>query len=405
MKILVKIADIALAVVCCIIFALVSFGEIYIPSSITFYGGTNETDFLEIYKIKESSDDIITVSSLENSFKSADVSLFGVIPVGKINAMSTDRKYVAVGGDIIGIRMYTEGLLVVGVEDVATQEGSVSPGRDCGITEGDIITQVNDEIVLSSNDFINAVNASKGDNISVTVDRNGKIYYYSLKPVYSEAEGKYRCGLWLRDSTAGIGTLTFTDVQTGMFACLGHAVCDSDTGAVLPVGEGDILTASVSGCTPGEKGTTGQIKGSFTNNVIGKLYDNNEFGVYGMLSGDIYTDGELYPVASQSEIRTGNAQIISTVTQDGKKTYDIEIEKITYSNEKTSRSMVIRVTDPELLELTGGIVQGMSGSPIIQDGMLVGAVTHVFLNDPEKGYAIFAETMLGEEERIFASVE
>ena len=229
-----------------------------------------------------------------------------------------------------------------------------------------------------------------------------KKYDYILTPVYSETEGKYRCGLWLRDSTAGIGTLTYADPLNGMFATLGHAICDSETKSVLPVGEGDILSAEISGITKGDKGITGQIKGNFGNEILGSLLENNEFGVYGTFSDKDIMYGELVPVASQTEIKAGNAQILCNADGNGIESYDIEIEKITYSQSKTSRSMVIEITDEDLIGKTGGIVQGMSGSPIIQDGMLVGAVTHVFLNDPTRGYAIFAETMLSESDRIFS---
>lgn len=405
MKKIVKTVDGILAILCCILFILISFGSVYAPEEITFYDGTNEVELLHIFTISKTDEDIMTASTAGAPSGKADVSLFGFVPVSQVNAQSEKRKTVTVGGDVIGIRLYTEGLLVVGLDDVATADGNGSPGRDCGICEGDVITQANGKSVTSASEFAKIIAGSEGKEVKLTIRRNGETIPLTLTPVYSEAEGKYRCGVWLRDSTAGIGTLTFVDDETGMFASLGHAICDSDTGSVLPVGNGDILTATVTGCTPGEKGKTGQIKGTFTQNVIGKLMENNEFGVYGTVSETSAVSGEKYAVASQAEIKTGDAQIITTVGNDGPQFYDIEIEKITYSSEKASRSMVIEITDPELLAVTGGIVQGMSGSPIIQDGMLVGAVTHVFLNDPTRGYAVFAETMVSEAERIFMNAE
>ncbi len=400
MKKIIKFADILLSAVCFIIFTLIILGTIYIPENVIFYDGNTAAEFLSVFKIKEENADIITVSTVNDTGGKADVSLFGIIPVGKVNAEKHERTYVRVGGDVIGIRLYTEGLLVVGMEDVASKDGSYCPGKDSGVEIGDIITKINDKTVHSVSDFSNVIEGCGGDFVNLEIKRENEIYLCVMKPVYSDSEGKYRCGLWLRDSTAGIGTLTFADVNTGMFASLGHAICDSDTQAILPVGEGDILGAEINGCTPGEKGVTGQIKGSFTDEVLGTLIENNEFGVYGTFSDVSVISGEEYPVASQSEIKPGKAQIISTVDGGGKDYYDIEIEKITYSNDKTSRSMVIKVTDEELLGVTGGIIQGMSGSPIIQNGMLVGAVTHVFLNDPTRGYGIFAETMLSEEYRL-----
>lgn len=405
MKKLIKTADAVLSVICAAIFVLISVGTQYIPDRVTFYNENKNINLLRIYQVKESRSNIITVSNINHEISDAEVSLFGIIPMGKVNAVHSERKYVGVGGDIIGIRMYTDGLMVVGIEDVDTAYGIICPGATCGIAEGDIITKINGENVVSSSAFGKIIASGGGESVVLTVKRQGNEFEVSMQPVYSESEKKFRCGLWLRDSTAGIGTLTFYDFENNMFASLGHAICDSDTNHIIPVGDGDILGAQVKGCTPGEKGTTGQIHGSFTSEVKGQLTDNNEFGVYGTFTDEMFADSEMYPVASQTEIETGDAKIITTVTAEGKKEYDIEIEKITYSNESSSRSMVIRVTDPELLSITGGIVQGMSGSPIIQNGMLVGAVTHVFLNNPECGYAVFAETMVAKAEEIALTVD
>ena len=383
-----------LSAMCSVVFLFIIAGNLCIPKEVVFYDNQQTVKIHKVFYAERENSDAISVSTVNNRQTTADVSLLGIFPVSEIDATESVRKYVYAGGSLVGIRLYTEGILVVGIDEVMTEDGTLSPAEDCGIRQGDIITEVNDEIVTSVADFSSRVVASGGENISVTVERDDETLYYSLKPAYSQTENKYRCGLWLRDSTAGIGTLTFADPQTKTLATLGHAICDSETQAVLPVGEGDILGASFGGCIPGQKGNTGQIKGSFTSDILGTLTDNNEFGVYGTYSDVSFETGELYPVASQTEIETGDAQIIATVTQDGAQFYDIEIEKITYSSGKTARSMVIKVTDPELLSITGGIIQGMSGSPIIQNGMIVGAVTHVFLNDPTRGYGIFIENML-----------
>ena len=394
MKRMIKKLCFFLSSLCCVIFMLIFAGNICIPEEVIFYDNQTTVKIHNIYYAQKTDDGIITVSTANESQTTADISLLGIIPVTQTDAKSTDRKYVYAGGSLVGIRLYTEGLLVVGTDSILTENGNVSPADDCGILQGDIITHINDEKVTSVADFSRRVISADGSDINLTVKRNGEIKKFSLEPEYSQSEKKYRCGLWLRDSTAGIGTMTFIDPQTKTIATLGHAICDSETNAVLPVGEGDILGATLNSCIPGQKGATGQIKGSFTQEVIGELYSNNEFGVYGTCSEVAADCGVLYPVASQTEIKTGDAQIISTVTQDGAEFYDIEIEKITYSNTKAARSMVIKVTDPELLSVTGGIIQGMSGSPIIQDGKLVGAVTHVLLNDPTRGYGIFIENML-----------
>lgn len=400
MKKLIKRVDMLVGFVSIIAFFLIIISQYLLPENIVFYDGNNTVNVYGVYHIQEAKTDVVSVSISESDNCTADISIFGVIPVSKINAIRTDRKYVNVGGDAVGIRLYTDGVLVVGTDDVVTEQGNVNPAQECGIKVGDIITEINDEIVCSVADFSKKIVSSNGDNVSITVVRNNKKMYCSLKPVYSENEEKYRCGLWLRDSTAGIGTLTFVDSESKMFASLGHAICDSETQSVLPVGDGDILSATITGVERGKKGITGQIKGNFGDKILGELMENNEYGVYGTYSDSEILYGDLLPVASQTEIETGEAQIICNVDGNGTKYYDVEIEKITYSNVKETRSMIVEVTDEELLDKTGGIVQGMSGSPIIQNGMLVGAITHVFLNEPSKGYAIFAETMLSEAERI-----
>ena len=383
-----------LSAMCSVVFLFIIAGNLCIPKEVVFYDNQQTVKIHKVFYAERENSDAITVSTVNNSKMTAEVSLLGIIPVSEIDATESVRKYVYAGGSLVGIRLYTEGILVVGIDEVMTENGIVSPAEDCGIMQGDIITEVNDETVTSVAEFSSRVVASDGENIRVTVERENETFYCSLNPAYSHSVKKYRCGLWLRDSTAGIGTLTFADPQTKTLATLGHAICDSETHAVLPVGEGDILGASFGGCIPGQKGNTGQIKGSFTSDILGTLTDNNEFGVYGTYSDISFETGELYPVASQTETETGAAQIISTVSAEGAQFYDIEIEKITYSKEKLSRSMVIKVTDQELLNTTGGIIQGMSGSPIIQNGMIVGAVTHVFLNDPTRGYGVFIENML-----------
>lgn len=359
MKKLIKRVDMLVGFVSIIAFFLIIISQYLLPENIVFYDGNNTVNVYGVYHIQEAKTDVVSVSISESDNCTADISIFGVIPVSKINAIRTDRKYVNVGGDAVGIRLYTDGVLVVGTDDVVTEQGNVNPAQECGIKVGDIITEINDEIVCSVADFSKKIVSSNGDNVSITVVRNNKKMYCSLKPVYSENEEKYRCGLWLRDSTAGIGTLTFVDSESKMFASLGHAICDSETQSVLPVGDGDILSATITGVERGKKGITGQIKGNFGDKILGELMENNEYGVYGTYSDSEILYGDLLPVASQTEIETGEAQIICNVDGNGTKYYDVEIEKITYSNVKETRSMIVEVTDEELLDKTGGIVQGM----------------------------------------------
>lgn len=390
MKKFVKRVAVSLSIFCLLFFAFIFSGEYILPERVVFYDGQQTVKILSVFTAEKK----YIAECNSESEKSAEISLFGVFPVATVSATETQRQYVYVGGNLIGIRLYTDGILVVGTDSVDTPDGPISPADIAGIKKGDIILSADGSEIESVSEFIKIINASKGNCISVEVSRDNKIINLELYPAFSVTENKYRCGLWLRDSTAGIGTMTFADPQSGVIASLGHAICDSETGAILPVGDGDILDAQLNGCIAGKKGATGQIKGNFADSVIAELVSNNKFGVYGTSSQIEYDEELLYPVAAQTEIKTGKAQIVSTVTSDGPEFYDAEIERITYSDDEAIRSIVIRVTDEELITVTGGIIQGMSGSPIIQNGMLVGAVTHVFLNDPTRGYGIFAETML-----------
>ena len=205
--------------------------------------------------------------------------------------------------------------------------------------------------------------------------------------------------MWVRDSTAGVGTLTYYDPESGGYGALGHAITDVDTGVMFPVGEGAVYKNKVVSISRGQKGTPGELTGEFFENAVelGSIEKNTPFGVFGSADAEMIGDAhypEGLPVAGRGEVRTGSAQILSTVDGFGVKAYDCEIEKVYSQSSPEARSMVIRITDPELLGKTGGIVQGMSGSPIVQDGKLVGAVTHVLVNDPTRGYGIFIENML-----------
>ncbi len=389
MKKIIKVTDFVFFILSFLFFTIIFTSEFLFPDNVIFYDGQETVKIMSVFTAEKTVSDRQELQS-----ESAKISLFGIMPVATVSAKATDRKYVYVGGELIGIRLYTDGILVVGLETVNTSAGDVSPGKDAGIEKGDIITEVNGKVIKSVSQFSSMIYSSEGKTLKVKVNRNDKYINVVLNPVLSVSEKKYRCGLWLRDSTAGIGTMTFADPEEKIIASLGHAICDSETGAMLPVGDGDILSAVFNGCIAGTKGITGQIKGSFGTATLGKLCENNDYGVYATYTDIEFDEENLYPVASQTEIETGPAQIISTVTADGSEFYDIEIEKITYSREKAVRSMVIKVTDDDLIDAAGGIIQGMSGSPIIQNGMFIGAVTHVFLNDPTRGYAIFAETMI-----------
>ena len=321
-----------------------------------------------------------------------NISLFNAIPIKSSKITVGKRQYAVVSGEIFGLRIYTDGVLIVGTQDIETENGKVSPASAAGINKGDVIVCINGEKVNSCAKVSELFGLAGSSPVTLVIRRNGKNYTVSFQCVYSVTENRYRAGLWIRDSAAGIGTVTFYDRENGLFAGLGHAVCDADTGCILPMQYGDTVQAEICGCYKGKSGQAGELCGTFSNNTTGILISNSDIGVYGYFS-DRSKNASLTPVALKEEVRTGKAQIISTVDESGPKRFDIEIIK-TDKNDASHRNMIIEITDKELIEKTGGIVQGMSGSPIIQNGMLVGAVTHVFVNDPTKGYAVFASDMV-----------
>ena len=321
-----------------------------------------------------------------------NVSFLKILPVKNSSLTVSERDYVAISGELFGLRLFTEGIIIVGIDEVKTAKGNISPARKAGLQKGDVIISIDNVKVKSCNEVSEIIEKSSGRVMKLKCSRKGKTFETDFRTAYSETEGKYKAGIWIRDSAAGIGTMTFFDPQRKTFAALGHGVCDVDTGEILPVFEGDIVKADVNGCYKGQKGKAGELCGVFSSESKGVLYLNSKCGVYGELFSLPETD-TLYPVAFNDEVKKGKAQIVSTVDEKGPQLYDIEITKISEENSE-DKNLVIKITDDDLLNKTGGIVQGMSGSPVIQDGKLVGAVTHVFINDPTQGYAIFSRTML-----------
>lgn len=300
-----------------------------------------------------------------------------------------ETKYLIPSGQSIGVAMMCEGVLVVGTGDPGTSQ---SPARLAGIRSGDWITHVNGKAVVGADAFSRMI--ASGGEISLTVCRDNRERTVSLQPVPDDGDGAWRIGAWVRDSTAGVGTLTFIDPETGAFGALGHAIQDADTCAMLPVAEGLLFDSRVVGIHRGKAGAPGEIVGSFmeNGNAIGDIRCNTACGIFGRCAAN-YNAADALPIAGSGEVTTGAAQILTTLDDSGPQPYDVEIQRL-YDGGSTSRSLMLQVTDPELLARTGGIVQGMSGSPILQNGKLVGAVTHVLVNDPTRGYGIFIENML-----------
>lgn len=309
------------------------------------------------------------------------------------------RKNIEVypGGISIGVKINNKGALVVGYSDISTYDGlSESPGKIAGIELGDIIEEVNGENIETCSDLISKVKSCRNDELTVKILR-GNSEITKKVPLIKE-DNEYKIGLWVRDSTAGIGTLTFYDKDSKTFGALGHPITDGDTNVSFNIKSGTLLRSSILSIKKGERGNPGEIKGLFINEneYIGTIEKNTSSGIYGDGLTELINPNfnKAMTVAYRDEIKEGHAQIITTVEDDGAKAYDIEILKLLPQDEPGSKSMIIKIVDPVLLEKTGGIVQGMSGSPIIQNGKIIGAVTHVLINKPDVGYGIYIEWML-----------
>ena len=323
----------------------------------------------------------------------AEVMLFGSIPVKSVDVTFSERQTVNLGGQPFGIRLYTDGLVVAQTSTVPTTDGMRDPAAQAGIECGDIITEVNGEKLKTNEQLMNIVENSDSESIRIKALHNGKPYTTTIIPVTDTQLKRRRLGLWVRDSCAGIGTITFTDKTSGTFAGLGHGIYDNESGSLMPLSNGDIVPADIISVNKSSGGSPGSLCGFFSSSSsAGTLTANDECGIYGKLTGE-FGSSEIIEIAYRQEAVRGNAQIRTTINGSTPEYFDIEIEDISYNNENITKNMIIKITDERLLSETGGIVQGMSGSPIIQNGRLVGAVTHVFINDPSHGYAIFAENM------------
>lgn len=330
----------------------------------------------------------------ETNGNSATLALFGTVPVKSVTVKQSETPILCAGGKAFGIKLLMEGVMVTGLGEVTDINGSrICPADASGIKKGDIIKLADDRKISSNSELQQIISESGGKAVELVITRGGTDFKAELMPVYS-SEGVWRGGMWVRDSIAGIGTVTFSDPSTGMFAGLGHPICDSDTGENVPLQSGEAVSVDITEAKRGEKGIPGELKGSFdSGETIGVLKKNTDCGIFGQFLVNEYKDTECYPMGRRQDVKTGKAYILSTIQGEEPKCYSAEIEKINYKADDTGRNMILHITDPLLLDTTGGIVQGMSGSPVIQDGKLIGAVTHVFVADPTRGYGIFAETM------------
>lgn len=407
MKNLFKFFSLFSLVAASVIFALIFLGDKTYPDSISLLEN-QEMNVNGIYSLQNSqtesqvrsANSANTVSDGSEGAESyqVNISLLNTIPVKSSTVTVSKRQYVVPSGDIFGIKIFTDGILIVGMDDVPTADGILNPAKRAGLKNGDVILAVDGETAQNVSQLSAAVQAG-AESITLTVRRNEKVWQTELTLAVSSNDGKPKAGLWVRDSTAGVGTLTFYCKENGIFGGLGHAICDIDTGTVMPFGHGEAVKTQISGCYKGSAGITGELCGVFQEETLGTLYSNGETGVYGVLEAFDKSAAEL-PVATKNEVKTGYAQILATVDDAGPQYYDAKIIKVYPNSDENGKNMIVEVTDRNLIEKTGGIVQGMSGSPIIQNGMLVGAVTHVFVNNALQGYGIFAETMLKDAETV-----
>jgi stage IV sporulation protein B len=331
--------------------------------------------------------------------------LFGLIPIKRIQVELTPQQSVFPGGNSIGVSMSIRGALVVGISEVSDFRGERHhPAAYAGIRPGDIIESINNITVEDAGHLSEIINKSGDDEVDIEVKRGKVSFRTRVLPVKDAQDSKYRLGLWVRDSTAGVGTLTFYDAKNGRFGALGHAITDVDTGMLLSVKNGEIVQSDVIDVRQGRRGEPGELRGGFSerDRVIGDIVKNTRYGIYGKVRRpipDLHYKKPL-PIGCQFTVNVGSATLLTTIDGNGVEEFDMEIIGINRQNYPNPKGMIVQITDPDLLSRTGGIVQGMSGSPIIQNGRLVGAITHVFVNDPTKGYAIFIEWMLKEAEKI-----
>lgn len=321
-------------------------------------------------------------------------SLLGMLPLKNVQVETVEDQWVCVSGNPVGLYMETQGVLIVDTGEITNQNGiALEPAANI-VQPGDYILEVNGKTVSRKRELIAEIENCQGENVEMVVNRKGEEIPLSLEPVLTQEEN-YKLGIWVRDNTQGIGTMTYVD-EKGRFGALGHGISDTDTGELLDVSGGELYQAQIVSIIRGAQGVPGELSGYIEyedEKKIGTIEKNTDIGIFGQIFSDTQISGEKVKIGYKQEVKKGKAQILMQL--EGKvEYYDIEITDIYSSQQDTNKSFQIQVTDPELLAKTGGIVQGMSGSPILQDGKLIGAVTHVFVQDSSKGYGIFIENML-----------
>lgn len=322
--------------------------------------------------------------------------LLGIIPFKQIKVTPEVQRSIFVSGSTVGMYMETNGVLIIDTGEILSESGETKEPAKNIVKPGDYIVALNDEKISRKKDLIDDLKKLEGEEVILDVVRNGKTVPVSITPA-KDKQGEYKLGIWVRDNTQGIGTLTFVD-EKGNYGALGHGISDVDTGELLEIQDGALYQAQILGIQKGAKGSPGELSGLIRyepGKIIGSIETNSKNGIYGHFTGDRKSPISLkkMPVGYKQEVTEGEASILCCV-EDEVKEYQAEITKIDMNHSDTNKSFVIRVADPKLLSVTGGIVQGMSGSPVLQNGKIIGAVTHVFVQDSTSGYGIFIENML-----------
>jgi len=339
----------------------------------------------------------------------ASLMLLGILPIKEITLNIIPDIKVVPSGEAIGVKIESKGVLVVGLSSITDVKGrKCSPAADAGFEVGDKIIDIDGRQVEKEKDIVDYLNnrQNRDEKIKVIVDREGNKHDYSVKPVKCEEDNMYRIGLWVRDNIAGVGTMTFYDPESRVFGALGHGITDIDSGVLVDINSGSIMKSKIASIQKARKTVPGELVGIFYDNddAYGVIEKNTSFGIYGKLNKKL-NPSRIKPVSIglNSQIKEGPAKILTTIEGNKVEEFDIEVQKAMRQSSSESKSMVIKITDKKLIEKTGGIVQGMSGSPIIQDGRLIGSITHVLVNDPTRGFGISIEWMLKEADIDFGS--
>lgn len=378
--------------------AILGIYDCIIPDRVSFFEGDDIPVYL--FADAEVKGELPCAVSTEATARPSELQvqykLFDLIPVKTVTAESYKRLKVYPGGMPFGVKFFTGGVLVIGFSDIECDGRTLNPAHDAGLRQKDVITHANGEELADATALTEAVEASGGRPMKLTCLRGEETIEVTVTPIADAVDGKYKTGILVRDSGAGIGTVSFILPDSNYFVGLGHGICDTDTGHLIPIRRGTVTDVTISGISKGISGTPGEIKGFFTAGKTGTLLGNTNCGVYGILTEKPATVcEEPISIALKDELREGEAHILCTLDTGGICRYAVEISNIN-KNAAEGKCFTVKVTDERLLEKTGGIIQGMSGSPIIQDGKLVGAVTHVLINDPTTGYGIFIENMLNQ---------